>query len=292
MTWSVEGKTCIVTGASTGIGVETALGLAKLGAKVVMTARNRGKGERALEYVRQKSGSDRVELMMVDLASFASIRAFAEEFRKSHERLHVLVNNAGALNYRRLETADGIELTFGVNHLGYFLLTHLLLDLLKSSAPARIVNVASTAHTRASGIDLDELDRKGAYSPMHVYAVSKLANVMFTYELARRLEGTGVTANALHPGVIRSGFGLNNEGLVRFVFQLFHVLAWPFLKSNAQGATTSLYVATAPELENVSGEYFQESREKASTAASHDVEAQRRLWEISERMTGLVAASG
>jgi NAD(P)-dependent dehydrogenase (short-subunit alcohol dehydrogenase family) len=290
MTWSLEGKTAIVTGASTGIGTETAIGIAQAGAHVIMTARDERKGEAALAYARARSGKGSVELMMCDFAWLESIRRFADDFKTKHNQLNVLVNNAGAINADRQETADGFEMTFGVNHLGYFLLTNLLLDLLKKSAPARVINVASRAHQRAE-LDFDDLQAEQKYSAMTVYSRSKLANILFTYELARRLEGTGVTANALHPGVVRSGFGKNNDGWAKGVFVAFQAVGRPFLKDNAAGAKTSIYLATSPDVEGVTGKYFSESKETASNAASHDVDAQKRLWEISERLCGLNATS-
>lgn len=284
---NMTGKVCLVTGANQGIGRETALGLARLGAIVVMTSRDRAKGEAALADVRSRSGSDDVELMLADFASFASIRKLAADFQVKHNRLDVLVNNAGAIITTRCRTTDGFETTFGVNHLGYFLLTNLLLETIRQSAPARIVNVASNGHLRAR-VDFDDLNSEdGRYSAMTAYTRSKLANVLFTYELARRLEGTGVTANCLHPGVVRSGFGKNNDGYARLIFQAFQIIARPFLLSNEKGAATSIHVASSPELEGVTGKYFDNCRETPSSPASYDEEAQRRLWEISEEMCGL-----
>lgn len=284
---SMDGKTCLVTGASNGVGLETAVGLAKLGATVVMTARNEAKGKAALADVISRSGSENVDLMMVDFASMASVRKFADEFRSKYDRLEVLVNNAGAVNMSRSETEDGFETTFGVNHLGYFLLTNLLLDVIEASAPARIVNVSSRAHARAT-MDFDDLNAEKSYRGFTVYGRSKLANVLFTYELARRLEGTGVTANCLHPGVVRSGFGQNeNNGWLGIFFKTFYTISGPFSKSNAEGAATSIYLASSVEVEGVTGKYFADSREVPSSPASHDVEAQKRLWEISEEMVGL-----
>jgi len=289
MTVDMTGKTCLVTGANQGIGKETALALARMGATVVMTSRDPEKGRAALAAVRDASGSDRVDLMLADFASFASIRRLAADFQAKYSRLDVLVNNAGAIITTRSQTQDGFETTFGVNHLGYFLLTNLLLDLLKRSAPARIVNVASRAHFRSS-IDFDDLNsQRGRYSAMTAYARSKLANVLFTYELARRLQGTGVTANCLHPGVVRTGFGKNNPGLTRLLFQAFQLVARPWLLSPQEGAATSVYLASSPEVEGVSGKYFTDCRETPSSPASYDEHAQRRLWEISETLCGLTA---
>ena len=289
MTDQMAGKTCLVTGASSGIGLETAVGLAKLGASVVMTSRNQAKGEAALTHVKNRSGSDSVELMLVDFASLSSIRGFAEEFKMDHDRLDVLVNNAGGINTSRSETLDGFETTFGVNHLGYFLLTNLLLDAVKSSAPSRIVSVSSRAHIRPKGMNFDDLNSEQSFSGMGSYGESKLANVLFTYELARRLDGTGVTATCLHPGVVRTGFAQNNGGFIALVVKAFYTLGVPFTKSSAQGAETSIYLASSPDVEGVTGKYFADSAETPSSLASQDEEAQTRLWEMSEQMTGLAS---
>ena len=290
MTADMTGKVCIVTGANQGIGKETATALARMGATVVMTSRDRAKGEAALADVRQRFGSTGVELMLADFGSFASIRQFAADFQSRHQKLDVLVNNAGALITSRGKTADGFETTFGVNHLGYFLLTNLLLDTIKASAPARIVNVSSRAHLRAK-MDFDDLNSEGKYSGMAVYSRSKLANVLFTYELARRLQGTGVTANCLHPGVVRTGFGKNNTGLVRAAFNVFQFVGRPWLLSPEKGAATSIYLASSPEVEGVTGKYCGACRETPSSPASYDEASQKRLWEVSEEMCGLKAAA-
>lgn len=283
-TRDMTGKTCLVTGASSGIGRETAAALAAMGATIVMTARDRARGDAAVAEVKARSQNERVELLIVDFGSQQSIRRMAAEFLSRHDRLHVLVNNAGAYNTRRSVTADGYETTFAVNHLGYFLLTNLLLDVLKASAPSRIVNVSSVVHGGAV-IDFDDLNGERRYGGMRAYAQSKLANVLFTYELTRRLDGAGVTANCLHPGVVMSGFGKNNAGPVRAAFVLFHALCRPFLLTPARGAETSVYLASSPEVEGVTGSYFVRKRAVPSGAASHDEEAARRLWEASEEMT-------
>ena len=290
MSDQMKGKTVIVTGGNNGIGLETAVGLSTLGAHVVITARNQAKGEAALADIKDRSGNDSVQLMLADFASLSSIRDFAADFKKNHDRLDVLVNNAGGLNTSRSETQDGFETTFGVNHLGYFLVTNLLLDTLKASTPARVVSVSSRAHVRRKGMNFDDLNSEQSYGGMGVYGDSKLANVLFTYELARRLEGSSVTANCLHPGVVRSGFGQNNGGLISLLFKSAYTLMTPLTKSNAQGAATSIYLASSPEVEGVTGKYFADSKETPSNPASHDKEAAKRLWEISEQMTGLTAA--
>jgi len=279
----MTGKTCLVTGANQGIGKETAIGLARLSATVVITARDRAKGERALVDIKRRSASDAVELMLVDFASLDSIRQFAGDFQRRHQRLHVLVNNAGAYNAARTLTQDGFEATFGVNHLGYFLTTKLLLDTIRASAPARIVNVSAGAHTGAS-INFDDLQGQRSYRGWGAYAQSKLANILFTYELARRLEGTGVTANCLHPGVVVTGFGQNNTGVAGRLFSLFHAVGRPFLLTPEKGARTSVYLASSPAVEAVTGKYFANGREQKSSAMSYDADIARRLWEVSEAL--------
>jgi NAD(P)-dependent dehydrogenase (short-subunit alcohol dehydrogenase family) len=286
----MRGKTCLVTGASNGIGKVTTRELARMGARVVMVARNRERAEAALSEVKHASGSDQVDLLLADLSSQTEIRRLAAEFLAKYGALHVLVNNAGAMHTSRTITVDGYETTFATNHLGYFLLTHLLLDRIKASAPARIVNVSSRAHVR-SQIDFDDLHAEHGYSIANAYGRSKLANVLFTYELARRLEGSGVTVNALHPGVVRTGFGKNSSGLLGGIVRVGISAVGVFFTSPDKGAETSIYLATSPEVEGVTGKYFVRSREAESSPASHDRDAARRLWEVSEQMCGLSSAA-
>ncbi|HEX3596297.1 MAG TPA: SDR family oxidoreductase [Polyangiaceae bacterium] len=275
------GKVCVITGATSGIGEVTASRLAADGATVVLVARSRDKGEGVVRGITAKGG--RAELAVADFASLDDVRRVAKELLSRLPRLDVLVNNAGAINMTRTTTRDGLETTFAVNHLAPFLLTHLLLGRLKESAPARIVNVASRAHTRG-GIELDDLEGKKAYRGFKAYAQSKLCNVLFTYELARRLEGTQLSANCLHPGVIASGFGKNQPGIFSFGAKLVAPLLW----TPEKGARTSLYLAESPEVEGISGKYFDDdTREIRSSKISYDRDVQRRLWEISERMTGV-----
>lgn len=276
-------KVTIVTGASSGIGAVTARELARDGFHVFMICRNREKGEAARQAMRDATGNDDVELIVADLGRQAEVHAAVEAFTRRSSRLDVLVNNAGAINLKRSTTADGIETTFAVNHLAPFLLTSLLLPVLKASTPARIVNVSSRAHFRTH-MDFDDIEGKKHYEGWKTYSQSKLANVMFTYELARRLEGTGVTANCLHPGVIASGFGRNERTILNILVRI----GKPFLMSPERGAKTILYLARAPEVEGVTGKYFDDdTSERRSSRASYDVEAQRRLWDLSERMTGV-----
>lgn len=270
-------KTAIVTGASSGVGLETARGLVAQGYRVVLAVRDVAKGE---AVAREIGGA---EVMRLDLADLDSVRAFAAAFLARHERLHVLVNNAGIHTAQRTTTPQGHETTFATNHLGHFLLTRLLLDRMKASAPARIVNVASEAH-RFGTMDFDDLMGERRWSGILAYNRSKLANVMFTYALARRLEGTRVTANAVHPGSVRTRWARREDsGAFRFVV----ALASPFLLSPEKGARTSLRVATDPALESVSGRYFVREKPATSSVLSRDVDAQERLWRDSERLVGL-----
>jgi NAD(P)-dependent dehydrogenase (short-subunit alcohol dehydrogenase family) len=281
----VNGKTVLITGGNVGIGLETAVGLAGLGASVTIASRNTEKGARARDEIAERSGNDDVEVMALDLARFDSIRSFAADFLARHDRLDVLVNNAGVILSERRETADGFEATFGVNHLGPFLLTGLLLDRLKASAPSRIVNVASEAHKFAiDGLKFDDLQCEGHFFSYRVYGRSKLANILFTRALARRLEGTGVTANALHPGSVATGFG--QDGDTRLITKATLSIARPFLLSPEAGARTSIWAASAPELDGVSGEYFVRSRraDKKLSRAARDDAAAERLWAVSEEL--------
>lgn len=278
------GKTVLVTGANTGIGLETAAGLAAQGANVVITARDPAKGQAAVDEIRRRHPDATVDVMQLDLSRLKDVRDFAAEFSARYPKLDVLVNNAGLVLDKRTVTEDGYETTFQVNHLGPFLLTNLLLDNLKAAAPSRIVNVASTAH-RGGKLDLDDLQSERGYRSMGVYGTSKLCNILFTRELARRLAGTGVTANSLHPGTVRTGFG--KDGDVSGIFALGLKIGGVFFKTPAQGARTSIHVASAPDLENTSGEYFVNRRVSKPSAAARDDEAARRLWEVSEQLAGL-----
>ena len=277
----MQAKVCLITGANSGIGKATAVGLARLGATVVMVCRSRQRGDNALLDVKKKSGNNDVHLLLADLSSAAEIRGLADRFRRRFSRLDVLVNNAAVLTARRRVTRDGFELQFFVNHLAYFLLTNLLIDVLKTSAPSRVVNVASTAHS--SGVlDFDDLQGEKHYRGWQTYANTKLANVVFTYELARRLEGTGVTANCVHPGVTHTGL-LRGFSFVLNV--LFHVLQ-VFFKSPDEGAATPIYLASSPDVTNVTGKYFRNKQPMGTSAVSNDEALQKRLWEVSESLTG------
>ncbi|HET9732458.1 MAG TPA: SDR family oxidoreductase [Acidimicrobiales bacterium] len=283
----MSGRTVVVTGGNSGIGFETAAALAAAGARVVITARDPDRGHDALERLRGRDPKGSVELVLFDLASLDSVRAGADELL-SLDRIDVLVNNAGLMLSERRQTVDGMEMTFQVNHLGPFLLTVLLLDRLKGSAPARIVNVASTAHKGARSMGFDDLQATGGYRGMAVYSRSKLANVLFTRELARRLEGTGVTANSLHPGTVRTGWA--GDGDSQGLMAIGMRIARPFFIGPAKGAETSIYLASSPEVEGVSGRYFVRCRDRTPSRAARDDDAARRLWEVSEELAGLVPA--
>lgn len=235
--------------------------------------------------IRTETGNDKLSLMLADLASQDSVRALAREFLATGRPLHVLLNNAGVVNVGRQVTGDGIEEVFAVNHLAYFLLTHLLLDRLKQSAPARIVNVASDAHKFVRAMDFDDLQGERSYRTMRIYGQSKLANILFTYELARRLDGTGVTANCLHPGAVATGLAKNNG---RWAAALVKLLG-AFFRTPDKGAETSIYLAASPDVAGVSGQYFYNCKPLRSSPASYDELAAKRLWEISARMVGIAA---
>lgn len=287
MTASMQGKTVLITGGNSGIGRETAVALAQAGATVAFTSRDPQKGEQAAADIRERSGAD-VALLLLDLASFPSIRALAAAFLERYDRLDVLVNNAGLILTERTETEEGFETTFGISHIGHFLLTQLLVDRVKASAPARIINVTSRAHRFArDGLDFDDLQLTEGYGGMKAYARAKLANIYFTRELARRLEGTGVTVNSVHPGGVATGFA--RDGDVKPPFSWLWAMAGPFLRSPAKGAETSIYLASSPDVEGVTGKYFLDCKEAQPTAVAQDDEAARALWDISET---LVARAG
>ena len=279
----LEGKEIVITGATDGIGKVTARELAKMGASVTIVARNAEKAGAVIKELRTAAGHDRIGFVRADLSSQKSIRGAAETIKGRLKRLDVLINNAGAMYSRRELSEDGIERTFALNHLGYFLFTNLLLDQLKASAPSRIINVASAAH---NGVKLDMGDLQGAkgYSGWKAYQRSKLANIYFTYELACRLAGTNVTVNALHPGFVASSFGNNNRGLARALFSVAKTL---FAISEVNGARTSVYLASSPDVEGVTGKYFDSRREVRSSPASYDDQKWRELWRASEKLTGL-----
>jgi NAD(P)-dependent dehydrogenase (short-subunit alcohol dehydrogenase family) len=281
MATDMTGKTCLITGASSGIGLEAARVLAGLGARVLIVARDRRRGEAAQQQIAGGAESP-VELLLADLGSQRQVRELAAEVGKRCDRLEVLVNNAGLTLRDLVLTEDQIETTFAVNHLAPFLLTNLLQDLLVGSAPSRVVTVASDAH-RSARLDLDRIERREWTSGWTAYCESKLANILFTRELARRLQGTGVTATCLHPGVVRTGFGRQGPAFIRAFFKL----AGLFLVSPEQGAETIVYLASAEEAAATSGTYFERRREKQPSAAACDDRAADRLWQVSEQLTRL-----
>src|SRR3989440_4089480 len=280
---SMQGKICMVTGANSGIGKATVLAVAQMGPTVVTVCRDRARGEEARSEITTKSRNNAVDLLLADLSSQESIRQLVEHFKQRYTQLHVLINNAGAAFPGRRETVDGLEMTFAVNYLAPFLLTNLLLDVLKASAPARIVNVSSNSH-KSGYIQMDDLQEEKHYRSMSVYGQSKLAVVLFTYELARRLQGTGVTANCLHPGFVATHFGQRDAGPA---FRLLVKLIGSFGTSPEKGAKTSIYLASSPKVEGVTGKYFVKSIPKPSAAISYDESLQRQLWEQSAKLVNL-----
>lgn len=285
----MNGKTVLITGGNTGIGLATAKALGALGAEIIITSRDDSKGAAAKAEIEQTIGRS-IRLERLDLASFASIRAFASRILETTPRLDVLINNAGLILDKRVTTEEGFEATFGINHIGHFLLTDLLLERLRESTPARIVVLASDAHYRAkSGLDFDDLmSERGSFRGFDVYAKSKLANVMFTRELAKRLEGSGVTVNAAHPGVVATEFAGKDD--TRGIIGIFFGLIRPFLRTPEKGAATSVFLASSKEVEGVSGKYFADSREKPPSRPARDDEACKRLWEISEALINEASA--
>lgn len=279
---SMEGRVCVITGATSGIGRSAARDLAALGARVVIVGRSEERAEAARREIEQATGGRKVEVEIADLASQAQVRALAARLLSACPEIHVLVNNAGLTLSERHLTEDGIEETFAVNHLAPFLLTTLLLDRLGASAPARVVTVASDAH-RGARIPFDDLNADSGFSGWAAYSWTKLANILFTTELARRIEGTGVTATCLHPGVVATRFG--NEG--PWFIRLFQRLARPFLIDADRGADTLVWLAASPEVAGASGGYYVRRKLEEPSRAARDAAAARRLWDISERLTAL-----
>ncbi len=278
-------KVCMITGANSGIGRATAQGLAEMGATVVMVCRDRSRGEAAMSEIKRTTGNQAVDLMLADLSSLASVRQLAQDYANRHQRLDVLVNNAGTYFTKRHLTVDGLEALFVVNYLAPFLLTNLLLDLLERSAPARIVNVAGAYHAKGR-IDFDDLQGERDYNGTRANNQAKLALVLFTYELARRLADTGVTANCLHPGAVATNLLEKDQDyppVMRFAYRLFK----PFAKSPKKGAETSLYLASSPEVEGATGKYFVNKKAQPSSPESYDAALAARLWEVSADLVGL-----
>ncbi len=284
---NLTGKTILITGATNGIGKVAALGLAKTGAEIVLAGRNPKKTEQVAQRIKAESGNPHIDYLVADLSSMQQVRELGQAFIQKYPHLHVLVNNAGAIYANRSLTQDGYERTFALNHLAYFLLTNLLLDRLIASAPARIINVSSDAH-EAARMDFDDLQNEHHYSygGNRSYGQSKLANLLFTYELARRLAGKGVTVNAVHPGAVATGFGENNRGAMWVGMRIFH----QFSLTPEQGADTLVYLASSPEVEGITGKYWTKCRAVKSSPVSYDESAQMRLWSISAQLTGIPEA--
>ncbi len=281
MTPSMVGKTCLVTGATNGIGEVTARRLAEAGAEVLVHGRNAERGAMTVAAIRAQTGSDKVSFVCADFASLADVRRLAEDVKARAPRLDVLLNNAGAINLKRLTTHDGYELSFGANHLATFLLTNLLLDRLKASGASRIVTVSSSAHWRGA-LNFEDLNGERGYKGWPAYATSKLCNILFTRSLARRLAGTSVTTNALHPGVVKSNFMRNN-----FIGAVLMPLSGPFTITPEEGAKTMLYLATSPEVARKSGGFYDKCAPAPISDAAQDDAAGERLWQVSEKMVGL-----
>jgi NAD(P)-dependent dehydrogenase (short-subunit alcohol dehydrogenase family) len=278
----MRGRTCLITGATSGIGKATSLALAEQGATLVLVGRDRARAEATAAEIGAATGNRDVTVLLADLAVQREVRRVAGEFLATTRPLHVLINNAGAVNLRRTLTTDDIESTLAVNHLAPFLLTNLLLDRLRQSAPARIITVASEAH-RFGALDFDDLGNARRYRALRVYGQSKLANILFSNELARRLADSAVTANSLHPGAVATGLGKNNGAWARAVIALLR----PFFRSPQRGAATTIYLASSPAVDGVTGQYFVNCRARRPSRAARDLTAARRLWDASAAMTRL-----
>ncbi len=272
----------MVTGGASGVGALTAQGLARLGALVVIVGRRPDRGAEVRDKIKQETGNPSVDYFIADLSQREQVGKLAEEFKHRYKRLDVLINNIEAVFDVRTLSKDGIEMTLALNHLSYFLVSNLLLDRLKGSAPARIINVSSELHKNTE-INFADLQFKAGYDPLLAYKQSKLANLLFTYELARRLDGTGVTVNALHPGFVATTFGANNPALSRLVMRVSKMMD----THPERGADTSLVLASSPEVQTITGKYFTNQKLAVSSPASYDRDAARRLWEISIELTGL-----
>ncbi len=282
---TMQGKVCLITGGTNGIGKSTAQELARLGATVVIVGRDVQKTDRVVEEIRTASGNNRVDSLLADLSSQQEVRRLAHEFKSRYSHLHVLLNNAGAVFMQRQLSVDGLEMTFALNHLAYFLLTNLLLDTIKASAPARIINVSSDAHSGGK-MEFDNLQGERNYG-VSAYGNSKLANILFTIELAHRLEGTGVTVNALHPGFVNTGFGKNNPG---FLMKVIRAVTPLVARSPEKGAETSIYLASSPEVEKLTGRYLHNSKVIPTAPQATDMAVAKKLWDVSAEMVHLVDA--
>ena len=278
--WDVKGKVALITGATNGIGKETALGLARSGAMVVIHGRNPSKTEGVAREITQKTGNKNVDMIIGDLSSLSDVKKIAEEFQSKYNSLNILINNAGGLYMDEPVSRDGFEMTFAVNYLSHFLLTNLLLDLIKNSGPSRIIHLSSSAHKMMNGINIEKVYKPCAYGFL-VYCAAKLCVTMFAYELADRLKGTNVTSNALHPGMVKTGFGSNNNNIF---WKIFAPFCFAISIPPEKGASTSLFLATSNDLEGITSKYFVGSREKTSTKLSYNREKQKELWKLSENL--------
>jgi NAD(P)-dependent dehydrogenase (short-subunit alcohol dehydrogenase family) len=277
---TMQGKICLITGGTNGIGKATAQALAQMGATVVIVGRDAQKTLGVVEEIRASSGNKNVDSLLADLSSQQEVRRLADEFQSRYAHLHVLLNNAGGTFLTRQLSVDGIEMTFALNHLAYFLLANLLLETIKNSAPARIINVSSDAHSHGK-IEFDNLQGERSYSGFGPYGNSKLANILFTKELAHRLEQTGVTVNALHPGLVNTGFGKNNPG---FLMKIMGIIIPLIARSPEKGAETSIYLASSPEVQNITGKYIVDCRVTQSAPQAADMDVARKLWEVSAEL--------
>lgn len=275
----MKGKTCMITGANSGIGKATAIGLAKLGAHLIFVCRNQDRAEKAIEEVKRKTGNKSIDLIIADLSSQKGIHKLVEEFNKKYDKLHILINNAGVNLSKRTLTEDGIETTFAVNYLAHFMLNNLLLDVLKKSAPSRIVTVASGV--QAKSIDFDNLNGEKHYGQLKAYALSKVAAIIFTYAFAKKIEGTGVIVNCLHPGYVKTKMIRNFRKFVKYFYHLIGL----FMLSPRKGAKTSIFLASSPEVEDINGKYFKKEKEAESVPISYDEEVLKQLWEVSVKLT-------
>lgn len=279
----MKDKIVIVTGANAGIGKETALKLAEMGAHVILVCRNEKKGIKALEEIREKTSNENLDLMICNFASLSSINNFVKEFKKKYKKLDVLINNHGAFSIKKVLTEDGVETTFAVNHLGYFSLTLQLLDLLKASSYSRIVNVASSSNYRVKSLNINDHNwEKRRYKMMDAYAESKLYNIMFSFLLSEKLKGTGITVNCLHPGYVKTNIGLNH-----FLLRLIAPLVKMGAISTEEGAKTSLYLATSEEIEGATGVYYHRMKRREPNKLALDKKAQQELWDMSMKLTNL-----
>lgn len=278
----MKDKVCIVTGTTSGIGKITSIELARMGAAVIMVCRNKAKGLLLKEEIINTTGNSNIALFIADLSSQAEVRRIATELKEKYPIIDILVNNAGAINDKRTETAEGYETTFATNHLAPFLLTNLLLDNLKASSGARIVNLASEA-ARMGKINFADINFKNSYTPMKAYCQSKLANILFTLELSKQLRETNITVNCMHPGVVNTGFGKELKGFAKFFFSTLSSL----LRKPEKGAETAIWLSSSPEVEGITGKYFQDKKVLKMQPHYIDMEITKKLWELSATMTGI-----